>query len=209
MKLNLKLIATSIIASFLFITGCESDDGGASGDIGDNNPNLVACVGDSLTEGYACDGAPYPSRLAGMISKNVANYGVGGKKSGEGISLVKSALSAKPAYVCIMFGSNDAIFGYDANEVAENVRTMIRLCKENNSIPIVATIPIMVGEHEIFNSAGERISNAIIQVVKEEGVTLVNVRSAFGNGEGLLNTDGLHLTEAGGDKLAQCFASKF
>lgn len=209
MKLNLKLIAASLMSSLLIITGCEGGGGGLGGDIGDNDPNLVACVGDSLTEGYACDGAPYPSRLAGMISKNIANYGVGGTTTEEGIGLIKSALATKPAYVCIMFGSNDAIHGRDANGSAENMRTMIRLCKENKSIPIVATVPVMVGEHEIFNKRGERISNAILNVIKEEGVTLVDVRKAFGDGEGLLNSDGLHLTEDGGDKLAECFASKF
>lgn len=215
MKLKAKLIVciSTMLLSLLFNTGCDSgggDGGGsASGNIGDNNPNLVACVGDSLTAGYNCDGAPYPSRLSGMISKNVSNYGVGGKKSNEGISMVNSALASKPAYVCIMFGSNDAIHGVDAGAVAENIRAMIHACKNNNSIPIVATIPVMVGEHEIFNAAGERISNAIIQVAKEEGVALANVRASFGDGAGLLNSDGLHLTEEGGTKLAQCFAAKF
>lgn len=199
----------AIVATLLFTVGCDSGDGGVSTDVGDNDVNLVACVGDSITAGYACDGAPYPSRLAGMIGKKVQNYGVGGRTSGEGVSAVKSALASKPGYVCIMFGSNDAIHGYDASSVAENIRTMIHACKDNKSIPIVANIPIMVGEHDIFNPAGERIANAITQVAKEEGVAFVDVRGAFGNGDGLINSDGLHLTDAGGTKLAQCFASKF
>lgn len=211
MKLINKLfIATSIITSLLMTSGCDSDDGGGvSGDIGNNNPNLVACVGDSLTAGYACDGAAYPSRLAGMISKNVSNYGVAGSTTDAGISLVNSALASKPAYVCIMFGSNDAILGRDSNRAAENIRTMIRACKNNSSIPIVANIPVMVGPHENFNAAAERISLAIAQVAKEEGVTFVDVRKAFKDGEGLINSDGLHLTDEGGTKLAQSFASKF
>lgn len=200
---------TAIIIATLFNIGCDSGDDGISNNVGDNDSNIVACVGDSITAGYACDGIPYPSRLAGMIAKNVQNYGVGGKTTAEGVSMVRSALASKPGYVCIMFGSNDAIHGYDAASSAANIRAMIQACKNNNSIPIVANIPIMVGEHEIFNSAGERISNAIAQVVKEEGAIFVDVRGAFGNGEGLLNADGLHLTEEGGTKLAQCFASKF
>lgn len=212
MKIKVKLIAATIAlaTALLFNTGCDSDDGGGvSGDIGNNNPNLVACVGDSITAGYACDGSPYPSKLAGMISKNVSNYGVGGTTSNGGIALVNSALASKPAYVCIMFGSNDAIRGYDTSSTAENIRTMIRACKNNNSIPIVANIPIMIGPHERFNAAGERISEAIRQVAKEEGVCFVDVRGAFGSGEEYINSDGLHLTDKGGTKLAQCFASKF
>lgn len=211
MKKTNKLMCTvlAIASSLFFSIGCDSEDSGVSNNVGDNDPNLVACVGDSLTAGYACDGAAYPSRLAGMISKNVLNYGVGGKTSDEGISMVYSALASKPGYVCIMFGSNDAIMGRDEANTAENIRIMIRACKNNNTIPIVANIPIMVGEHDIFDARGERISALVAQVVKEEGAIFVDVRRSFGNGNGLINSDGLHLTEEGGTKLAQSFASKF
>lgn len=178
-------------------------------DFGTNNQNLVACVGDSLTAGYACDGAPYPSLLAGMISKKVINYGVGGKLSNEGVSMVKSALAAKPGYVCILFGSNDAIHKIDAPTCGENIRKMIQACKKNNSIPIVANLPIMIGDHKGYNASAGRVSKSIAIVAKEEGAIFVDVRTAFGDGIGLINDDGLHLTVEGGTKLAQCFASKF
>ena len=178
-------------------------------DFGTNNKNLVACVGDSLTAGYACDGAPYPSLLAGMISKKVINYGVGGKLSNEGVSMVKSALAAKPGYVCILFGSNDAIHKIDAPTCGENIRKMIQDCKKNKSIPIVANLPIMIGDHKGYNASAGRVSKSIAIVAKEEGAIFVDLRTAFGDGIGLINDDGLHLTVEGCTKLAQCFASKF
>ena len=42
-----------------FFCGCEGGGGGGGDDVGDNNKDLVVCLGDSITYGYACDGAPY------------------------------------------------------------------------------------------------------------------------------------------------------
>ena len=37
------------------------------------NPNLIVCLGDSITEGYRCIGAPYPTRLSQMSGRPVRN----------------------------------------------------------------------------------------------------------------------------------------
>lgn len=187
-------------------TGCEDD--GNSYSFGDNDPNIVACVGDSLTQGYACDGAPYPTILAEKTGKTVLNYGVGGTASDYGISVIGSVLQQKPGYVCLLFGSNDAIHGRNEAETKEYLRRTVQACKANQTVVIIGTVPPMTKGHRVFNGRATKISEVIRELAKEEGIPLVDLNKAFGDGEKYLNEDGLHLTDAGGELIASKFAGK-
>ncbi len=202
-------LVSSVIAMAVGIAlfcGCE-DDGGGGDDVGDNNPDLVICVGDSITQGFRCDGAPYPSQLAAMCGKTVRNLGIGGARAAAGASRISSQLACKPGYVCIMYGANDAIMagGSSANSVKESIRSIIVACKNNKSIPIVATTPPMIWGHRIFDGGARAINEAIRNVAKEEGARLVDVYGAFGTGEAYLVADGLHPNAAGAKLIAQKF----
>lgn len=200
-------IATGLLMTPL-ISGCDSSSDGGGGDVGDNDPNLVACVGDSLTQGYNCEGAPYPSRLGAMSGKTVLNFGVGGAASSYGASIISSVVNRKPGYVCILFGSNDAIQSRDVETTKENLRSIIAVCKANSCIPIIGTPPPMIGPHLIYTGKADRIAEAIRELGKEEGVTVVDLYKAFGDGTAYIGSDGLHLSDAGGDLIAQKFNSK-
>ncbi len=200
------LSAAAVVAvGVAFFCGCE--DSGGGDDVGDNNPDLVICVGDSITQGFRCDGAPYPSQLAAMCGKTVRNLGIGGARAAAGASRISSQLACKPGYVCIMYGANDAIMagGSSANSVKESIRSIIVACKNNKSIPIVATTPPMIWGHRIFDGGARAINEAIRNVAKEEGARLVDVYGAFGTGEAYLVADGLHPNAAGAKLIAQKF----
>ncbi len=193
-----------------FLCGCEDGGGGGGGapaDIGENNAALVVCVGDSITHGD--DGVAYPPYLAALSGKSCSNCGVGGAEAKGGVNLVKSALSKKPGYVCILFGANDAINGRDASATKEAIRAMVVACKNNKSVPVLGTTPPMLGEHLNFNDAVDRINQGVREVASEEGARLADIHGAFGNGEGLLMKDGLHPNEAGAQKIAECFNKSF
>ncbi len=199
--------AIAIVAGVALFCGCE-DGGGGGDDVGDNNKDLVVCLGDSITYGYACDGAPYPSQLAAMTGKTVLNYGVPGARASAGTSRIDSVLSRKPGYVCILYGANDAIKegGSSANSVKASLRAMIVACKENKTIPIVATTPPMIREHSLFDGGARAINEAIRSVASEEGARLVDLYGPFGSGEEYLGPDGLHPNGAGAELIAKCFA---
>ncbi len=200
------------LASF-FIVGCDSGDsgGGGTSDIGDNDSGIVVCVGDSITHGEACGGAPYPTHMAQILGKQVRNGGVPGATSDAGISAASAGLELKPAYMCILYGSNDAAKGRDAASVAENIRAVINLCKANSTIPIVGTPPAQTLEHAIYNVKVKAVADAIKNVCKEEGVTCVDLYNAFGGDnpdDTLYVSDGLHPTLDGCILIAQKFAAK-
>jgi lysophospholipase L1-like esterase len=171
--------------------------------IGD--PNVVLCLGDSITEGYRCIGLPYPSRLASMSGKSVRNYGKGGKLASYGAGIAEQALQKEnPGIVCILFGANDAIHHVSPSETKENLRKIIRLCRKYNAQPIIATPTPQIGSHERFNSGVKAIASQVRSLAREENVTLVDLNSAFGSGKSYLNpADGLHLSDAGGNLMAR------
>ncbi|MBR6470996.1 MAG: InlB B-repeat-containing protein [Victivallales bacterium] len=171
------------------------------------NPNVIVCLGDSITQGYRCYGLPYPSRLARLTGKTVKNYGVGGKKSDYGAATAESAMLAEgPGTVCIQYGANDAIHNVRAAVVKENLRKIIRICRKYQATPILATPTPQTGSHARFNSNVNEIAKQVRALAREENVRLVDLNAAFGSGGKYLNpADGLHLSDAGGDLMARKF----
>ena len=212
MKTSLRAFALALCATILSLApaGCGHDDdgGGGGGDFGDNNPNLVVCLGDSITQGYGSEGAPYPSRLATYSGNTVLNYAAGGVEASHGAKAIGSALARKPGYVCILYGANDCIHGTSAATTLGNLRRIVQACKANKTRPLIATPTPMRAPHFGQSARILRLTTGIRAMAKEEGVPCIDLNAAFGDGEGLLAPDGLHLTDAGNDLIARKFNSK-
>ena len=209
----MKRILPALLGSLLLLAGCGDDGdggGGAGKPASGNDPNLVVCIGDSLTAGINCEGAPYPSRLAGMCGKTVLNLGVGGVSSAYGRSHVGEATSRRPGYVCILYGTNDPGHHVEPSETAANVRAIVAACKAAGCVPIVGTPPPTIEPHWNNNSGLSEIAEALRAVAREEGAALVDLHAAFsGEPARYLNpADGLHFSDAGGDLVARKFDSK-
>ena len=208
----MKRLLAVLLCSAFFFAGCGDDGGGGgAGKPGPgNDPDLVVCIGDSLTAGTNCRGAPYPSRLAGMCGKTVVNLGVGGASSTYGRAHVGEATSRRPGYVCILYGTNDPGRGVGAGGTAGNVRAIVAACKSAGCVPIVATPPPTVRPHTDNNPALAAAAEAIRAVAREEGVALVDLHAAFSDDPAryLNPEDGLHFSDAGGDLVARKFDSK-
>ncbi len=171
------------------------------------NPDVVVCLGDSITAGIHCYGLPYPSRLAKLCGLSVKNYGRGGETSGWGKKVVEDVLRKEgPGHICILFGANDAIHHVNPLETKENLRSIIRICKQYQAIPIIATPTPQRGSHARFNGNVRAIVRQVRDLAAEEHVILVDLNSAFGDGGNYLNpSDGLHLNNNGGDLMARMF----
>ncbi len=194
----------AILASILTLTGCE-DDGGSSHNFGDNNKNIVVCIGDSITEGG------YPAHLAALLKgKTVLNLGIGGTVSIDGVARINHALTVhKPGYICILYGANDVIHGMNLDAAAENIRFMIQQAKANKTIPIVGTVTPATGNHGYMQGGIDSLNPKIKQVVKQEKAKLADLYAAMsGNPDLYLLDDGLHMNDAGNSKLAAIFRKK-
>lgn len=171
------------------------------------DPDRILCLGDSITEGYACAGLPYPSRLARLTGRKVVNRGVGGTTARDGLRTAEAnILSARAGTVCILFGSNDAIHGVDPASTKESLRKIVRLCRSHGCSPVLGTPPHQSGRHARFDDGVSDVVADIRSLAREEGVPLADVHAAFGHRDAFLNPDdGLHLSDAGGDLLARAF----
>jgi lysophospholipase L1-like esterase len=201
-------VAAACAGWAFFGAGCDGGGGGGR-DVGDNDPDVYVCLGDSITRGYGVSGGEsYPAQMAGILGKTVYNLGVDGQRSDAGVSRTGSALKRyKPGYMCILYGANDVIHGGSHDAVIGNLRSMVQQCKANKTIPVVGTLPPMVRGHELFNSSVVGLNPKIVQMAKEEGADVADLSGAFGDDESLLQSDGLHPTAEGMKIIATTFAA--
>jgi lysophospholipase L1-like esterase len=212
MMKRLRALLPCLMALFIvsIFSACDNGGGSSTPNVGDNDINVVLCIGDSITDGgCAPAGAPYPSRLAGLSGKRVINAGACGEKSRHGAERISGLLSAhKPGYVCILEGANDAVAAFPTDNVIANLRSMIQACKDNKSIPIIGTLTPMYGGHAFGNDEATDYSVAIRDLAKEQHARLADLAKEFDSDESLIQDDGLHPTDAGNQIMAAAFNDK-
>lgn len=206
MKYLRMIIGLLFVALFV---SCEDSGGGGAGDghdFGDNDSNLYVAMGDSITEGYQAN-TSYPQELSAILGKNVVNRGIGGTRSSEGAAAVRGVLSRyRPGYLLIDYGANDAIHGVDYEETISNLRYMIRVAKDNKTVPVIATLTPMYWGHVIYDGHAGGLSDRIKILASEEGAYLVDVRMEFSGHMEYMQSDGLHPNDTGLRAMAMAFA---
>ena len=196
----LALVLPPLLA--LSLSACNDSGGGndeSNIDFGDNDPNQVVCVGDSITEGRCVPaGDPYPARLDGLSDKNVANEGRCGERSGEGASRIGSVLNRhNPGYIIILYGANDAIFGYSVDQVLGNLRNICNAAIANKTVPILMTCTPTYDGHAFAAGRLQEYSAAIRNLGKELKIKVVDLEKEFGNERSFIQGDGLHPSDTG------------
>jgi len=92
---------------------------------------LIACFGDSLTAGLGLEpGQSYPDVLQKELERRayhyrVANFGVSGDTTQDGLARLTMVLADKPALVVLEFGANDGLRGLPVSITQRNLAAMI------------------------------------------------------------------------------------
>jgi len=197
-------VGTLIVGLVLGVgPGCDDDDGhdDSGFDFGTNDPSLVICIGDSITENG------YPAYLGGMIGKVAVDRGVGGVPSAAAIGAAQAALAAHPGYLLVLYGANDIIQGRSLQAIPENLRAVINMARANKTIPCIATLTPMIGIQIGRAAQVQLVNESIRQLAQAEEVRMADLYAEFGDTpEQYMLTDGLHLNEAGDQAVAACFA---
>ncbi len=204
----------AMLCAPILLSGCLSDSGskslGSGHDFGDNNPELVLCMGDSITAGGYSGGDPWPARFSRMTGKAAINAGAPGEPSTGGTVRIGPLLNERrPGFVIIFFGANDAIRDVGIEQTEQAMRSMIAAAKRNQTVPVIATTPPMSGARVIFNERVENINSRIRSIARDEGVKLVDLHRAMRRTPELYLVDGLHLNDLGETVVSLEFADAF
>jgi acyl-CoA thioesterase-1 len=92
---------------------------------------VIAAFGDSLSAGFGVEaGKSYPDDLQRLLDAagygyRVANLGVSGDTTTDGVERLPSVLAIHPAIVILEFGGNDGLRGLPVTSAEKNFATMI------------------------------------------------------------------------------------
>jgi lysophospholipase L1-like esterase len=181
-------------------------------------------IGDSLTLGETGIGPgalvaahqDYPSRLAALLGSHystqrftVVNAGIGGERAGQAAARIAQVLGgAKYDVLLLMEGTNDLV----DHEAAiapwlDSLQRIIAAASASGVETLVATLPPQrIGSPRAWAGTMVPVFNERLETAaRERGWQLVDVHASFTDLTSLLSADGLHLTPAGDQRVAQTF----
>ncbi len=182
-----------------------------------NEKKKIACVGDSITYGYASsnpDVYSYPAKLGKLLGDGfkVGNFGLSGSTMMPGFFPYygseehKAALAFEPDIVVLMLGTNDSTFFYrfavenDYVDASEKMLASFLSLKKKPKI-FIGLVPHLYSVEQF----SYHIENTIIpiqrSVAEKYGLETIDIHSKLDRPE--LFVDGVHPTEEGYGIIAQ------
>ena len=185
----------------------------------------VACIGDSITDGYLIDLNDlngYPAQMQTMLGDGywVKNYGVGARtllKKGDFPYMKElaweDAQAFNPDVVVIKLGTNDTkdynwVYGKDFAGDLQQMIDALQALPSHPKIYLSTPVPAFKRSWTINDKV---ITDEVIPIlenaVKKNGLAgLIDLHTAFLGDEGLFADDGIHPTQEGARKMAEIIA---
>ncbi len=226
--------APALLAALALLpaAGCGGG-GGPTGpdpvDIGSNQPGVGWAFGDSLSHGRdslysyrvmplddaGADEPGYRLRLeqdllADGRTVRIVEDGEPGTYSADGLGRVGRAVRGRPAFLVLLYGSNDAYVGLSVDQLTGNLRYMIDEFRRNKIIVVLCTLPPIcdfAGPLPRLDAYNDAIRALGAGYAGDGGVLLADLNKAFeerGGGDvcHLLNPVGIHPTREGYELMA-------
>lgn len=165
---------------------------------GARRPSKIIAIGDSITAARPS----YVHKLGQALGVPVEAYGYPGRGAEYIRSQVGAALAQRPSHLLILAGVNDLASGRAG--AAEHVRAMVDAARAARVVPIVVGVTPWRG-YRMWR-AGRAGLNAALSRLGAAYVPTDVLGDADGRLPAALTGDGVHLTEAGHQRLAQVIA---
>lgn len=164
-------------------------------------PTEILAFGDSITAGFGLPAKEaLPARLEEKLRSeglavHVANAGVSGDTTADGLARLDWALAEKPDIVILELGANDALRGLDPAAVRANLEKMIGKIQASGARLLLAGMQAPSNFGEDYRQAFNRIYP---ELAEEHGIALVPfVLDGVTLDPQLNQPDGLHPNERG------------
>lgn len=175
-------------------------------DPNDTRPVIVA-FGDSLTAGHGADrGESYPDYLQKELDQRgyhyrVANLGVSGNTTKDGVDRLKDVVALKPAVVIVAFGGNDGLRGLPIAASRKNLDQIVSTLTASGAKVVIGgiTLPPNFGPDYIrqFNETYALLAQKFH--VPLLPFMLIQVYGTPGG----MQEDGIHATAKGNQQVAR------
>ena len=178
----------------------------------------VACIGNSITDGYGVDMATaygYPAMLQKKLGEGywVKNFGLSGRtmlNKGDMPYMNevawKDAQAFKPDVVVIKLGTNDSK-GHNWKHGAEFKNDLEQMIKALQPKPVIYLCTPIKAEKPSWDISDSIIVNEIIPiqkaVAKKYGLKVIDLHTLFEGGEELMLSDGIHPNGKGAERMSQ------
>ena len=172
----------------------------------DDRPVIVA-FGDSLTAGYGTDaGNSYPDFLEQDLNAKgfhyrVANAGISGNTTKDGIERLNDVLALKPALVIVAFGGNDGLRGLPIDSTRKNLDQIVSSLRHAGTKVVLGgiTLPPNYGADYI-----RQFNEIYASLAKQYHVPLLPflLQDVYGT-PGSMQADGIHATAQGNRQVAR------
>lgn len=165
----------------------------------------ILSFGDSLTYGYnAASSKSYPSVLANLLNAKVANKGVNGEVSKDGLKRLKEELDNKHYDILILcHGGNDFLRKEDISKTKQNIKDMVFLAKQKNIFVLLVAVPFPK-----LNIFGIENSPIYQEIANEENIALEDEALKDILSSPSLKSDHIHPNEKGYEEFANFIAKK-
>ena len=157
----------------------------------------IIFLGDSLTD-YVKFDELFPDL-------RINNRGIAGDTTVGVLNRLDTVVSAKPAKLFILIGTNDIVFGATPDGIASNIRKIISRVKTaspDTRIYLQTLLPVnhAFGDSRRPKAAILAVNELISEIADDTGVTLINSYKYFAENDelpGRYTFDGIHLNGAG------------
>lgn len=188
---------------------------------------VFAALGDSLTRGFVPydtlrpmgPGIPYTSYLDNIVvtelsrrgvddvSVQFLNFGVNGDSTRGMLRRLESRVAPlDPDYVIVWGGINDVYGGFPPEDIMGNLRALYVKTSEIGAEPIACTLTSVTG-FDVAIPSIRRLNESIREYCSENSILFADLFAATSDEEGRLegrySSDGVHLTAAGNERVAQ------
>lgn len=168
--------------------------------VADSRP-VIACFGDSLSAGYGVEpGKSFPDILQQLMDTKgyeyrVANFGMSGDTTTDGLERLPTVLAAKPAIVVLEFGGNDGLRGLPVTSTAQNLSRIVETLNKAGIKVVLAgmTLPRNYGPEYIHSF--EKVYTDVAS--RYRLVRIPFLLDGVGGNTALTQPDGIHPTAEG------------